>query len=381
MTAAGVIALDPDRMRVLEAHLGGLGVELRRWSGRVADEVASTGGIVSVAREVAVLDSLAVECGRLRDDVTWRRTVVEQLPDALPRTSWRSFHPATATAAVDALALRVGLALQADEISWPVLAGALDELSRIDGSEELAARFLAVLGPQRTAALHDAIPRTANLLITPHGETGSLRAEVDRLGGVLVETVRLGSRHDGPGALDQRWATTYLGLPAIDEQEPAAHGELTDAIGEALTEAGYGTRFVAWTATAIGVVGPEAVARVAATVAGGASTIGGVISVAQAPITLTDGDGLECDLPEAGLQAVSGVLAVAGAASGNVPLAVAGAAVAGLAALFGGCTSQEPRRNETQRRYNPDTGESRLPSGSDNPHVEGPGVPLPPSYG
>ena len=56
-------------------------------------------------------------------------------------------------------------------------------------------------------------------------------------------------------------------------------------------------------------------------------------------------------------------------------------ALSALAFVFSACRHQDERRNETRPTFDPDTGETRLPSGHQtHPHVDGAGVPLSPSY-
>jgi hypothetical protein len=372
MSGVGVIALDPVRLGGLEVYMQGLADGCRRRAARIAADVASTGPAVSVAAEVAELDRLAVLCDRDRDEVLWRRQVVEQIPGGVPPTSWASFAAPVAEAAVDVVAARVVRAMEAGHPTWDALEGALEDVVRVAGSEALSARFLVRLTARRLRGLHALLDRLARDGGEASGGPGPAAARAAALQGLLATVVRDGSRHTGEHALGEGWYDTYLGIPPGAGTDDLADGgarTLAKEVKAGLATAGYGL-FAADKVAMLAGAGlvRHALAPVTATV-----------GVAKAGLSLADGDGAECDAPEAGLNLLGAGFALASvvvSGGATIPLAAAAGATSGLGLLFGACRRQEG--DAAQRRYDPGTGTSTYSGGNgDSSSLDPAGVPLP----
>ncbi|HEV7719815.1 MAG TPA: hypothetical protein VGO60_00950 [Iamia sp.] len=389
MADPGVIALDPARLAGLEDYLQSLSDGCRRRAGRVADEVAGSG--LTADHSVAELERLAAACRRERDEVAGRRALLAALPDGLPLTVrvWPSV--TRARAAGDALADDVADALAAHPPGWSHLARLLAELDRSAASGPFTAAFFRALGPRRSRELPLHLERAYQRAWTaPLGADGRPRAErpyPDELTVVIAAQTRLAaalrtaSLVEGPAALGPTWTRSYTGLPAADDAIAGIDAVVTDAqrreVGEveqALRDAGYGLTLARSVARSVGWRRAAAVLTVDR----------GILGLVVAPLALADGDGLECDVPETVLGSVAAAMTVVGAVASlaGAPITVAAGVLSGLALVFGACRSQEARPRETRPTYDPSTGETRLPSGhQSNPHVDGAGVPLPPTYG
>ncbi|HMJ76602.1 MAG TPA: hypothetical protein VK507_11555 [Iamia sp.] len=388
MADPGVIALDPARLMGLEAYLQGLSDGCRRRAGRVADEVAGSG--LTADHTVAELERLAAACQRERDEVAGRRALVAALPDGLPLTArvWPS--AVQARAAADALADEVAAALAAHPPRWTDLARLLAELDRSAGSGPFTTAFFRALGPRRSRQLplhlEQAYQRAWSAPLDADGRPLAERPYPDELTEVIAAQTRLAaalrtaSRVEGPAALSRAWTRSYTGLPiadgaiaGIDAVVTAAQRREVGEVEEALRQAGYGLTLAGSVARSVGWRRAAAVLTVDR----------GILGLVVAPLALADGDGLECDVPEAVLGSVAATMTVVGAVASvaGAPITVAAGVLSGLALVFGACRSQGERPHETRPTYDPSTGETRMPSGhQSNPHVDAAGVPLPPGY-
>jgi hypothetical protein len=378
MADVGVIALDPARLSGLEVYLQALGDGCRRRAVRVADEVAGSG--LSAAHPVAELERLAVTCQRERDEVAWRRAVVEALPHDLPLTSRTYPTRAAAQAAAEALADDVIDALRDDPPRWGRLARLLAELDRSAGNPAFAATFFVTVGPVRARNLPLVLER-ARQVSRPAAPTEAEAAVVLAAQTSLADALRTASRVPGPAALGEQWCRAYAGLPSADDDLAADAEAATvpqrreaDEVQRSLRRAGYGLALAASVARSVGW------RRAAA-----ALTVDrGVLGLVGGPLALADGDGIACDGPEAVLRTAAAGITIIGAVAPVAagPATLAAGVLSGLAVLFDACRRQDPRPNETHPTIDPATGQSRVPSGHQtNPRVDVAGVPLPPSYG
>ncbi|HEX7134864.1 MAG TPA: hypothetical protein VF228_19985 [Iamia sp.] len=378
MAEAGLIALDPARLSGLEVYLQGLGDGCRRRAVRVADEVADSG--LSAAHPVAELERLAVTCQRERDDVAWRRAVVEALPHDLPLTGRTYPTRAAAQVAAEALADDVIDALRDDPPHWGRLARLLAELDRSAGSPPFVAAFFVAIGPVRARDLPLVLERAWSMgpdAAATEAEPGAVLAAQTS----LADALRTASRVPGPAALGEQWCRAYASLPSTDadlaaeaEAATAIQRREADEVQRSLLRAGYGFALAARIAESVGW------RRAAA-----ALTVDrGVLGLVAAPLALADGDGVACDGPEAVLRTAAAGVTIIGAVAPVTagPATLAAGVLSGLALLFDACRRQDPRPNETHPTIDPATGQSRVPSGHQtNSHVDVAGVPLPPSYG
>lgn len=389
MADAGVISLDPVRLSGLEVYLEGLGDGCRRRAARVAEGVAGSG--LSAAQPVAELDRIAAACHRERDEVAWRRALVEAMAHDLPLPTLTYATREAAVAAAESLADDVIAALEDHPPRWSRLVRLLRELDRSAPSPPFASTFLLALGPARARQLPLVVERAwRQAWVAPVGPDGrplvEHPTEAEAAVVVAVQTgfaraVRTASRVRGAGALGDLWCRAYAGLPTGDEDLAAVAGGATaeerseaERVERVLRGAGYGAGLAGRVAEAVGW-------RRAAAALG---VDRGLLGLVAAPLDLADGDGIACDGPEVLLGAASAGITIVGAVvpGAALPAAVGGAVLTGLAALFAACEPQARRRNETRPTVDPTTGQSRLPSGHQtNPHVDEAGVPLPPSYG
>jgi hypothetical protein len=380
MAEHGVIALDPARLSGLEVYLQGLGDGCRRRAGRVADAVAGSG--LGAETPVAELERLAAVCHREGAEVAWRRALVEALPHDLPRTTLTYPTWTAAVTAAETLAGDVVAALAVDPPRWSRLVRLLAELDRSTGSGAFVTTFFTVLGPVRARQLPIVLERAwRDAWDGPAEPTDADAMVVLATQASLTAALRRASRVGGPAALGERWCRVYAGVPAADEdlvasEEVVSAAQRSEAIAveESLRVAGYGLALASSVARAVGWRRAAAVLTVDR----------GVLGLVRAPLALADGDGIACDGPEALLGATAAGLTVIGAVVPGAagPAALAAGVLSTLAVVFGACQRQEPRPAETRPTVDPATGQSRLPSGHpSNPHVDGAGVPLPPSYG
>lgn len=382
MDDVGVIALDPVRLSGLEVYLQGLVDGCRGRAGRVADEVAGSG--VPADHPIGELERLAAVCHRERDEVTWRRAMVEQLPGDLPLPARIYAGAGSAAQAGRGLAQEVADAVSEQPPRWARLERLLAELDRSARSGPFTVAFLTALGPRAVRALPlllerawwDGRARRAGPVAV--GEpTEDERAEVTVAEVRLAAAIRTASQVEGDAGLDATWSRVYAGVPSDDEAFATAEAAATPAQREeadrvrlGLQAAGYGGRMAASVAAKVGW----------SQVAGVLSTGTGLMRVVVALGALDDGDGVACDVPQAGFGVAAGVVLVLAPAS--VPVMAAVGALSAASALFSVCRRQEPRTAETTPTADPATGTTRLPSGhASNPHVDTAGVPLPPAYG
>jgi len=373
----GLVALDPRGLAELESTLQGVAEVYRSQAGRVLDVLSEVGE--SGTGEAAQLHALADWCRRHRDDVARRRLLVAALPAALPLPP-RTFETRSeGWRAAEAQAGRLRRALDAGAPSWSTLAPLLAEAARGAHDGAYAARFLTLLGPERTAALPLAIDRAA-------GAAGAA-PEGDDMQAVVAGALLRASRHQGPGRLSERWIARFTGpapaaAPAPSHRLPGPpEGDGPDGGPEALLgHLGFGTDLARAVALGLGA------GRLAMALRGP----GTVLAVVRLATSDDDVDGWDL----AGMAADAGAtLGLALVTTGVVatPLGVATAVGASIvASALGWLAHQvEPARPEStpeapRRRnapaFDPDTGTTHYPGGGqDRPHQDGAGGVLPPS--
>ncbi|QYG91985.1 hypothetical protein HC251_05730 [Iamia sp. SCSIO 61187] len=372
MADPGVIALDPARLHGLEAYLQGLADGCRRRAGRVADEVAGAG--VAADASIGELRRLAAVCDHERAVVAWSRALVEALPEDLPLPALSLGAEADLRAAAEALADRIVAAMDEAPPDWERLRALLAQLDRRSRSAPFLAAVLTGLGGRRTRTLPILLDRAA-------AGAGVAPTDLAAAQDGLTAAVHAASTVEGDGELSDGWLRGYTAVPAgmVPDGAPGAAVEVAAAdaaerVEEALRVAGWGAGVAHRIAAAVGRGGAAVVL----------SRTGALVGLVRAPFALDDGDGLECDVPQAAAGAAGSVATLVGAGMGpgGLPVIAAGVALTGLAAVFSACEGQEERRNETTRRVDPTTGREHVPSGhATNPHVDAAGVPLPPAYG
>lgn len=367
MADPGVIALDPVRMHGLEGYLQGLADGCRRRAGRVADEVGGAG--IAADDSIGKLRRLAEDCDHERDVVAWSRALVEALPHDLPLPAL-SLDDEDLRARAEALAARVVAAMDEVVPDWERLRVLLAQLDLRSRSAPFLAAFLTALGGRNARSLPISLNRAA-------ADAGVDPAELAATKDRLTAAVLTASTVEGEGGLSDGWLSAYTDVagevPAGAAVEvPAA--DAAEQVEEALRVAGWGAGAARRIAAAVGRGGAAIVLNRA----------GALIGLVRAPFALDDGDGLECDVPQAATGAAASVATIVGAGMGpaGLPVIAAGVVLTGLSGVFSACESQEERRNETTRRVDPETGREHVPSGhATNPHVDTAGVPLPPAYG
>jgi len=411
-----VIALDPVRLAGLEQYLEGLGHGCLQGAGAIADALAGTGE--EAAGEQAELRRLAAWCAIHRDDVARRRRLVEELPAGLPQPAWRFTSRAEAVDRADRLVARLRRALDGEGADRDQLAALLDELRRGAASPTFAARVLTELGPDRAARLP--------VLIDARWAGQDAAEEVAALA-VVRDALAAASHLRGRGALSEAWIRRFHGLPADGPDEEEGADPASAAAEQLLVGAGFALGFARIAARALRarrvgfalLAGDELVAivragtdsepatdpvavgpRDALTVAQVVAHVrrlertGLVLVAAQELLAIVEAEaGPDTDLGTrvgAALHAGSTIAFVA--ANAATPLGWAGLAGAGcllaFAAFLASATAEgdPPPSEENLRRrrtptHNPDTGETRYPSGSaSNMHGDEAGNVLDPAY-
>lgn len=380
MSDHGVITLDPQRMRRLELALDDWASTLLRTAGAVSDAFAGTGQ--PDRGTVADLGEIAAWAVAERDDVLWRRAIIENLGPPLPLPTLDGASPAQLETMARHLAVRLGMAMQGDApLSVDSVEGMLAELDRLIATDPtMAAVFFATLGPRRAAELSTVIEQAyeadwaARRPQNPHDPVRPPMPEVDALRLLsshqrTMDALVAASQVEGDLALSDDWIATFTGVPPDADIELTEEQQVTaDEVLEALQRVRTGAKLARSLAKAAGL---ERAAVVLGHAAVGASVTTRLVGIATAPLVLTDGDGLECDIPEAIGQAGAGVLGLValGAAGTGVGLAAAvGAGIfAGIKTLFGECESQQAHApGNPTRTVNPDTGVAVYPGGNEN---------------
>lgn len=376
----GVITLDPQRMRTLELALDEWATTLLRTAGVVADAFAGTGH--TDRGTVADLGEIAAWAVTERDDVVWRRAVIENLGPPLPLPTLDGASRAELETMARHLAVRLGLQMQGDApLSVDAVEGMLAELDRlIESDPTMAAVFYTTLGPRRAAELSAAIEQAyeADWALrrpeNPHDPVKLPMPEVDAVRLLsshqrAMDALIAASRVEGDLALTDEWITSFTGVQPDADIELTDEQQVTaDDVLEALSDVRTGTRLARSLAKAAGL---KRAAVVLGHASVGATAAMRLVGVATAPLVLADGDGLECDIPEAIGQAGAGVLGLValGAAGTGVGLAAAvGAGIfVGIQTLFGECESQQAHApGNPARTMNPDTGVAVYPGGNEN---------------
>ncbi|WCO68584.1 hypothetical protein PO878_07560 [Iamia majanohamensis] len=349
MADAGIVALDPPRLAVLEAFLRDAGALCTRASGDVVGELAGTGEAVPPA--VGELRALAEWCGVQADGVRWRRRAVEALPAALPLPAWPPGPPALARSRAEVWAPRLVAALAGSPPDWDVLAPVLAEVARGLGDPVFVRRLGRLVGPDALLLLPLDVEAAGVAATAPEAEVEAARTVV----GDLLAGVEPPEDDPSPAWAAVEGLAHAPGEAVLRQVEERADdwGLATDVLGGVvgLVRVGRGAPLPG--------VGPLAVAGLAADVAGLAADDADELDVLS---TLASGLRLAAPLlgPWAGV-------------------AYGGAVLLGLVAWAAAHDMPDDERDV--RRDDTGTGVRRYPSGSpSNTNVDTAGVPLDPAF-
>lgn len=349
MAEAGVVALDPARLAVLEAFLGDAGALCTRAAGEVTAELAGTGEAVPPA--VGELRGLAGWCEVQAGGVRRRRLAVEALPTALPLPAWPPGGDALARSRAGVWAPRLVAALAGSPPDWEALATVLAEVARGLGDPAFVRGLGRLVGPEALLLLPLDLEASAAAASAPDAEVDVARAVVgDLLAGV-----------EAPGgARGPAWA-------AVEGLAHRPSEELLGQVEDRADDLGLATDVLA------GVVGLVRVGRGAALPGVGPLAVAG-LAADVAGLAADDTDELDV------LSTVAGGLRLTAPLLGPwAGVAYGGAVLAGLVAWA--ASHDLPDDERDVRRDDTGTGVRRYPSGSpSNTNVDAAGVPLDPGF-
>jgi len=362
MDDLGVIALDPLRLSGLEVYLEGLGDGCIRGEGSIADAVAGTGE--SATTEQAALRELAGWCRRQRDDVVYRRRMIEALSDDLPWPDLVFANRRDETRSADALGVQMRSVLGADPPPWPAVERLLREVARGVHSSDFAVRLLTTLGPDLAREL-PVIVEEAFAGRVDREEPGA-EADLDRAHETVRDLVVSGLRVDGDRGVTDRWAREFAGLGEVDDEDGGL--DIDPTVRRAVEEAGFAAPIALYLGAAY------RAGRLGVTRLRGSSVVGVVTTALDIRAAMADPTTVNV------LDASSSILGLAAPLTG--PAAPAVYMAAAVLAFVAWAESHKQDDDESDvRAYNSDTGATTYPSGSaTNPDVDAAGVPLPPGY-
>lgn len=364
----GVVALDPMALARLEGTLHGVADVYRSQAWQITEVMAGTGE--SVMDELADLRRVTAWSERQRDDISRRRSILDDLPIALPLPIWRFTNRDEARQAAEVLVSGLLRTLEHESPSWTTLARLLDELERGNHDGAFAARVLTLLGPELMASLPLRIEQAAR-----EGGGAERSGTGDEVQAIVAETLLVGSRFTGSGRLPEDWAVRFAGL----DERGVASADSDPEVRARLEGLGFGVDLAR--AVALGLE-----AGTVATVLGGADKV-----LAVARMGAGDADGWDVAGTGVGLVGSLGMLLVSTgvvAAPLGVAAVLGGSVVASALAWFMSQVEAPPeeqatpenRRRRHTRSYDPDTGTYRFPGGgTDQPHQDGAGGVLPPN--
>ena len=413
----GLIALDTVRMARLQGRLDQAAHRARAWALGVEEALGEAGW--SAPGTVDALRGIGRWAGDARDDVRERIGRVVAI-GGLPPTPLVLGSEAARAGWVGRQAARLRDLLADPDSPWARWVEVLAELGRAP-SDALLVDVLTAVGGAEAArvglAIEDAFRRDwiARRPWSPERETlpvppptadlASLLATQEGFAGLLARA----SRVVGQTGLGPQWLADFTGVD-VESPVPSGGAGAADDLGDAgevthprtgadgadganggeggpdgsgdlldrLRLAGYGLDFATAVANAVGA------RRVTVVTSMTGRVLGFVRFVASG------GDGPEIDLrAEAVMAGLFDVAAsvtfwVAGATGNPVAMVgtlALGAVFLGLSMLFSAAAEGDTeRRRSPGPTYNPDTGETRHPSGGHQPRVTESGVPYEPGY-
>lgn len=359
MAEAGVVALDPLRLVRLEAYLVGLDEGCRRRAAQVAD-VARVAG-VPVPPALDELGLVAAWCRGAADEIRWRRALLDGLPP-LPPPPFVFASRSAATDRAEALVERFEGALYERPPRPELLRRLLAEAARGVESPTFLAALVEGLGPGRVARLAELSAELglAGPSLAGSGGAGTapvLPPPVDEgaPSGVTLADVRelivvaVGSDHPLLDWIDD--------LPPIVADAIAASDEMAGIVGNAV----QAVRAMRGSSVAAAALGPFRV---------GTLVLDGLDATR---------DPSDVELWNLASSLLSTIAPHTGPAA---PFVFFGAALSAAIGWMAATAKMSPsQRDDFERRFDPDTGESTYPSGSaHSPWVDGAGVPLDPRY-